>query len=546
MSRSLDFFELAFAEELVMQGDDLCADGAVQSIDQIERGLYSIAVLDGTDVHEVEVLKPKLKSRVCTCECLQAKRHKACRHIVAALYSLRRHFDSIEQARVKKKRKRSTKRLDINTVLQEISKDELVSFVQGYARRDKSFSTLLKAHFARQVDAADAKNKYKQILTSVIKPVQTAEVQLKGSQVRLYAHAAGELVDQLEDAMVLKDYVEALEIWKACTQKNEYVYKYSDLQGKAVDELTLRLHHVARELLSSDLAPELKKEVQQALIEVGELSYYVYRSVMLNPIELLYRHAQLTTDDKLALLTVVRRLAQDRLGSAEQPILEALSIRLQLQLGNKPDVEQLLADHYSIVSSIIRAILTANDYDAARWLSEHLRDAGHSTPTITKTLVEIYEHQGARRPLRQLAMEAFLQSHELRYFDLLKANVKVDRWPRVRKEVLSQVDKIAVRTEALRRDLDWAALTDELRAEGDLELTMQYTSYLKVYEPAALADLHVEQIRTYLQGHIGRQSQDYLDTFLLTLEKEGAVTSIKRVIKMLDKEFSYRSRLLSS
>jgi hypothetical protein len=544
MSRSLDFFELGYPDELVVQGEALYDAAAVQAIRKVDKKLYVVTVEDATATHEVELLKPRLKSRATTCDCMQHDRYKACRHVVAALFGLRRQVQEEESQKASsKERKRSAKKLTINDVLQQIDKDELVRFVQGYAKKDKAFGTLLKAHFARQVDAVDAKNKYKQILTSVIKPVQTAQVHLTATQVRLYAHAATELVDQLEDAIVLGDYIEALDIWRACSEKNEYVYRHSDLQGKAIDELAFRLQQVARDMLKAQISPSLRGELVETILAVGQLSYYVYRSVLLNPLELLLRYGDLSAERSAALLATTEAIIEDRDEAAELAILYAVRLRLQLHLGDTPDVKTLAVDLHALLPQLIRNLLAANDYDSARYLTETLRSLGHNSPTITKTLVEIYNHQGARRPLRQLAMEAFLQTYELRYFDLLKSSVKVDRWPRIRDEVLSQIDNAAVRTEALRRDLDWIALVEALRDIGDLELTLKYTSHLKVYEPDALADLHVEQVRDYLNSHIGLQSQAYLRALMLDLEREGAVSSTKKLIRMLDAEFGHRATL---
>lgn len=544
MSSSLDFFELGYPDELVVQGEALYDAAAVKNISRVDKKLYVVTISDATATHEVELLKPDLKSRVTTCDCLQHERYKACRHVVAALFGIRRQIqDEAAQKATSKERKRSAKKLTINDVLQQIDKDDLVRFVQGYAKKDKAFGTLLKAHFARQVDAVDAKNKYKQILTSVIKPVQTAVVHLTATQVRLYAHAATELVDQLEDAIVVGDYIEAVDIWKACSEKNEYVYRHSDLQGKAIDELAFRLQQVARDMLKAEIAPDLRTSLIETILAVGELSYYVYRSVLLNPLELLLRYASLTTEWQQRLLLSVEAIIADREDATESAVLQAIKLRLELILGETPDIETLAVGHNSLIPQIIRNLLAANDYDSARYLTETLRSQGHNSPTITKTLVEIYSHQGARRPLRQLAMEAFLQSHELRYFDLLKSSVKVDRWPRIRDEVLSQIDNPAVRTEALKRDLDWIALVEALRDIGDLSLTMKYTSHLKIYEPQALADLHVEQVRDYLNSHIGLQSQAYLKTLMLDLEREGAVSSTRKLIRMLDAEFGHRATL---
>ena len=150
-----------FDGDTVYQGEHLYDSGAVHEINKPEKSLWTIVVHDGI-FYEVELFSPFSQRRKSSCECDTYKRIKSCKHIAAALFALRTQLREEAERKADRLRNKTTtgKKLNINTLLQELDRQDLLHFIKAYARKDKNFNIALKAHFARRVDLEDNHAKY--------------------------------------------------------------------------------------------------------------------------------------------------------------------------------------------------------------------------------------------------------------------------------------------------------------------------------------------------------------------------------------------------
>ena len=401
MSNSLDFFELQFSEQVVLEGEALYDNQAVSDLLQVEKTLWIALVEDG-ETYEVELLKPTNKSRQFTCDCAHYKRHKECKHIVASFFAFRAKTRLADEMK-KKPRKVSSKQFNLNLILEQVSKDDLVRFLKNYSKKDKKFSTLMKAHFARTVSGA-FENRYKAILQSVIKPVQTAEVNISAAQVKHYVQVCTELTDQLEDAIVLEDYQESIEIWESCVATNEYVMHYTSFQAADVQKLAFRLSTVFKTLLQVDMSTELRQDLIYAALDIASRSYYHYKQVSTNLLELVFQSVGIHSDWSEDILGTIEQLIPQKEGE-ELVILTALQLRLMYHAKQSIDIKSVIEIHGKDISLLIKAIVTATDFECAVSLCQQILEEYPEMTSLNASLVEVYQYQNDVDGIRKLAFE---------------------------------------------------------------------------------------------------------------------------------------------
>jgi hypothetical protein len=537
LSNSLDYFELQFSEQVVLEGEMLYDQQAVKDLLQVEKSLW-IALVEDAETYEVELLKPQRKSRQFTCDCTHFKKHGECKHIIAAFFAFRSKIRSIEEGK-KKPRKTSSRHFNLNLILEQVSKEDLVRFLKSYGKKDKKFATLVKAHFARSVSGT-FNNRYKTILQSVIKPVQTAEVNIGAAQVKHYVQVCTELTDQLEDAIVLEDYRESIQIWQSCLSMNEYVMHYTSFQASDVQKLAFRLSTAFKTLLQAEMSPELRQELIQSSLEIATRSYYHYKQVSTNILELVYQSVGPVSNWTEKLLENIEELLPQKDGE-ELLILTSLKMRLLYRTNTPINVSQLVDAFGKDITLLIKNIVTSTDYECAVHMCKKIVEVYPEKTTLNAVLVEVYQYQSNIDGIRKLAFDMLVSSHESRYFDMLKEHTPSGEWAGIKKQALQLIDKVKVRTELLTRDEDWDGLLKVLNEENDLNLTMKYTYRLNLNRPSELAELYEGQLRDYLKNHIGTKAGAFFKEVLLHLETVGALTSIKRIYKLLDREFPHRT-----
>ncbi|MBK7007277.1 MAG: SWIM zinc finger family protein [Saprospiraceae bacterium] len=218
-----DNIELMFPDEVYLRGEELFEDGAVLEFTPIEKNLFSFVVSDGQRF-EVEWLRPFTKHQRASCDCSFFKSEKVCRHVVAAILAYKATLPEKKEKPAESQQKSG---LNLFTLLNNVTKEELKAFIKNYAQTDKKLSTALKVHFARKVDLHDNEKKYRSILDAIIRPVTTGSATIKISDVKSLNQVAIEFIEQAWDAIALGQYGEALILTKVTLSKLCYTLHHN-------------------------------------------------------------------------------------------------------------------------------------------------------------------------------------------------------------------------------------------------------------------------------------------------------------------------------
>ena len=267
----MSFLENTILEKHFIKGEKLFDEGAVLEVVEVEKKLWSVMVKDN-GILEVEIQNPNTKKQKSTCECKGFAEENSCEHIATALLYLRKK----ESEKVQKRKEKALQKQSFNlrTILDNVPSDDINKFIRSYAQTDRMFNILLKASFARKIDLEDNSQKYRSILSSLIKPISTENNASTTTDIRIALKVIDEFNSQLEDALSLNQLDEAFLIIESCLPRLHYLFSNYNKRTEKVHDLIATFHSHVDELYNNLLAPALLNKLDELIVDLFEKSYY--------------------------------------------------------------------------------------------------------------------------------------------------------------------------------------------------------------------------------------------------------------------------------
>jgi hypothetical protein len=270
---ALKDFELHISAATTLAAETLLAEGAVRTLQEVERHFWIAKVTDDEERYEVETIITPGKIKGYTCECWSEPRKTMCKHIAAALLKIRQYLDKKAEERKEREEKAAEAaagRLTVVNILEQVPAVEVVEFVRQYARQDRDFALALKAQFAGALpQGGDA---FVLLIQSVIPVKSTLETMREAEFKRLNATVTA-LKGQAETAVLLAHYAKLLAIADAFTTEIMPLLKETDNERKRTPmlcaEVSAVVKHVTLTIGNGALAPEIKQGSWQILEKIA-------------------------------------------------------------------------------------------------------------------------------------------------------------------------------------------------------------------------------------------------------------------------------------
>ena len=276
-------------------------------------------------------------------------------------------------------------------MISEIQNEDLKTFIYNYARKDKSFELALKAHFISRITIADQDDKYRSILSEVVKPKTLSHPKLGPTEKKTISVILHDFTHQMSDLLSMEDYTEAYYIIKHSLDKIAYIQNKFLVKDKPIEESRLTFLKGLSIILREPIAPGFRKNAERQLMEILHKSYYLPKNICITTVlddadVLTYEDkAQLIDDlkvksswthDKKALMKAVVRLShpfQDLIATVLQDyehkaIDEALKDLILHYPDKRPVVKSYLDEAMSDFSQgktllLCLEALSAKDHD---------------------------------------------------------------------------------------------------------------------------------------------------------------------------------------
>ncbi len=550
MAKSQELFELHFDGDTVYDGEQLYDSGAVHEINKPEKSLWTIMVHDGI-FYEVELFSPFAQRRKSSCECDTYKKTKSCKHITAALFALRTQLrEEAERKADRQKHKTTTgKKLNINTLLQELDKQDLLHFIKAYARKDKNFNIALKAHFARRVDLEDNHAKYKGILDSIIKPITSLTNRAKAADLKSFISVAKELTAQLEDAVSVADYRDAFFIIDAGISKAEYVRYHYDNYADETLAISQRFHELLVLLHQRVHAKELKSNLLDLIIDLPQRSYYSHNRLEGHLYFLLigkqYKDKGLMLRLKdICLNTLMKKTHEDH----EMVTILSIVHMIDFHLTKLKDINWFVTDYAKLSMSVVDRLVHANEAEVSVKLMKKMKAHFPKSRELKRKLLQVLLSLDQLDELSKVLPKYVIQSDDTKLLFKLKDKLSDDKWADVILELINHYkelpDKKSILASLYFNEEDYDSLISLMHNGVELDLLMNYDHKLLRKYPKDLSEIYQKVLSDIIDSYLGDKAHASVKKAIYHMDQLGARKLRKSVMSYLEKEYKHRMQYL--
>lgn len=529
----MSFIENTIAEQHFLKGELLLESKSILEVVEIEKRLWSVMVKDN-GIIEVEIQNPNTKSQKSTCECKTFAKESSCEHIAAALLHLRK-LDTERKEEIKKKKAESRKQaFNIRTILDEINEDQLKKYIRTYAQKDKNFSIMLKAAFARSIVLEDNKQKYKSILDSLIKPISTDQLKSTSSDLRLAMKIIDEFNSQIEDCISLSLYEEAFSIIEATLVKLHYVYAKYPVRKEEVANWISKFHAHIDLMYQEKLAPKFKLKMDDFMLELWQKSYHNYLVEALSLYQIADKHKR--KEVKTVMLEGITSKNINTVKQSNKVVFTALLIL------NKVHKNITVADDIQL-EAINYLMRSGNPKDAIEYMEFFLENR-HVNRMMQHTLLSAYDSTNQSAKYITKAIEFYVTNGDIRFYRLLTEK-HADKWSPVKSKIIKAIAS-GKTTSSFRATFYFnekmvTELVSELEQEADLRHLMKYDIFLYKEDFVSLERIYHKALEKYLNTHVGSIANNFINEIVSHLSNAKAYKMEKSVKGFLNENFPHRS-----
>ena len=536
----LSFIESELDEEIYMLAEEIIDNRLVLHLTEKKKNKWDALVSDQGMRHTVQVwvVANKVKSYQCTCP--SSNGESICAHIGATLIELRKTLLDAQIREQNQVSSRSRSRtLDTRSLMSHISKDELVDFIQGKARKDRNFKLLFQASFIKKISRKDLNS----FVESTFPVLTKANEKIAASKLKAYVDITEELIKHVKNLLSEGNLIEAHELIYLLLKKSFYVKHHLSTEKSRF----IKMH---KELLK-DFAGLYD------LIEAPE-----YRAAIVDQVDLLletsYISAELPEEQEIWIKQIIFHdepeklalLAKSYLSRGKQEYNSYYFIKTVLLLLTEEKEERLKAieymdgqEKYRIIQYVVR--------------QKHL-------PIVHQVLFDFYLYSELSHPLAKAIIEHivvpkeqqsdfisrtidyYTRFNESAYLEGLD-NLGLDRGVYL-DIILSSLEERAEISAIIKMHLyyeNFDACISLLSEHLSWSLLTDFDEKLLEVRPKQLYDLYYQMIKNYVDDHFGEFAREFSNRAFVRLNNLGHREMITRLKVALKAVYPDRKSLWS-
>ena len=554
---ALKNIESEFSEQLVLLAESLMDMGKVSNPKKIEKNLWLMEVRQDDELtFEVEIQISGKKIKAFTCDCENFSANKKCDHSVAGMLQLRKsqNLKALKKRTEQRPKSTAPKKLNISSVLNNVSHDELKEFIRAYSRKDKRFSLAIKAKFANAVKLEDSKEKYIQLLNATLTAVRKTNGTINYSGTLQVRKVVSDVLDHLEDALALEHYREVVDMLQAILEKIIPIIRLTAPNEKILAQMIAQTLESLKELTRQKLPQDLKKELWEFCLK--ELNKSTYRKHQIQ--QLLYDNLFTLTNEKKKAVQVLEKI--DLLLSEQtnrETAIPLLLFKFGLLEKHQPKaLDKFIEAHLNekeILMAAIEKTFHQKDFSKTKQLvNKGLADQKliKVKNTLNEYLLKIAIATNQKKDIIHYARIRFFNTLDFSYFKILKSTID-KKWKSELKIIIDELEstpyhpkKKNIFAEIYASENLPHELFTYIKKIRSLELLQQYDDQLLEYSKQDVYVLYEDLLVSYLQSHIGRKASERIRIILFHLKKIGANKLVHRLIKEFKTEYKERHTLM--
>lgn len=564
MGIPLSHFEEYIDGPILKRGLSYFKKGFVHEPTEIRPGDYE-AVVEGSEEYTVKL---SIRNRVITehsCDC-PYDMGPVCKHVAAVIFYIEQEELGLTQntkkgsskkakASSSKPSKRKTIAQQVDDLLDKVTYDELILFVQELASKDSLFRNLLLASFA-QYNPNESKALYTKQVNTLIKVARGKYGFLDSSGTEYVSKELSSMLSLAERYLRQGNHKSAFFICTAIMDELISGLQYADdMDGNLTDII-----YDAFDTLTAIAQEDPPEEVRKLILEYC-LTSFSKRSFSgwdwhLNFLRLA-AYMLSTDNDMEELFKRIAAIPQ----SSEYELKKAQEIQYDVLLRRKGKsvaqryLEQNI-DNPSFRAQAIQDALDQKDYQKATALANDgiEQDAGYPGLIMDwyDWLLKIAESQNDSERIILYARHLLLKGHNSKrdYYQILKETVPPEQWTDFVETIVQEAmeRKPYYRTDLVAsifiREEWWNRLLDLVKEEHTLDRLAKYEKILAQHFPNELANLYAERIIRYIEDHIGRSHYRTACKYIRRMIKLGAREKADKVISQLRQTHSRKKALM--
>ena len=253
---TLSDFEKIIDPKILKRGYDYWFTGQITDLLEKLEGHWQ-AKVSGTSTYHVEV---KVKNDVVTqisCNCPYDYGDE-CKHMVAVLYGIREGLsrDKFSSLSPPKSRKELTEE-----ILQDVSTEDLLSFVKSQAIQNKEFFLYLLAEFGQKLDFKELKTHYKRFIEELFKEYARKDHYINYEDVFAFIPHIDALLAKAGELILNYQYKTAMAICQACAEDLIFVIMDADDSQGYIGDSIKDAFDMLIEITQESSDEEIKKEM---------------------------------------------------------------------------------------------------------------------------------------------------------------------------------------------------------------------------------------------------------------------------------------------
>ncbi len=540
---------------LIMAAEELIARNRVAPIKELEKHLWFTTVNDDK-AYEVEVQITPSKVKAFSCDCKPYILNKTCKHIISALFLLRK--EKLQQAAQKQQKKQANKKhiqkLSVPLLLKNIPETDLKSFVQEYAKSNPNFAISLKAKFAKVIEIDDNFEKYSTILKAAISNTKKSKGVIKGRNAKHLYQTIQELLNQIDEDIALEHYTDAFLLLRVLLKHLPLAIAQAD-QINILKAFIQQCIDILVEFCKKVTSPQLKKQLWEFCFEAFKRPFYHAHDFDTDLMSCLLSLAVDPKDDE-QLLAFLTEESQHNDSPDRSARLLLFEIKILEKLNRKEETQKLieanLHNRNILAVAIKNACAEKNYLHAEQLASSALQNVENNIEKrlLEKTLLKIALDQKNEALILQYARLCFFHDYEIQYFQLCKKFI-TDNWLDFRNQLLEEIDQKAYRIEL--KDAKAAIFYQEnmfeelmayIRKISSLHLLQKYDAALFVDHEPVVTELYMELLSNYLKNHLGRQAAIKIKSVLQHLKQQGKFELTNQLVTIFKNLYAERHALI--
>lgn len=459
-------------------------------------------------------------------------------HVLAGIHLRKYLTEEEEKENARPVRTRRVAATPLSVLLKDVPHQQLLLFVQSYAKKDKHFSARLQANFISKY--GKDRDKYGDLLATIVKPKSEKSPKLPQKDLQTTISILSNFSSQADDLYSLGKYKELSQIVMASLKKIAYIDQAYGIENQKVKDIKLHFIDVLRRTTQKDIAPEFSLQLLNEIVDIAELSYYQSDDIPQSLYEIIYSH-QLTQETQVETLIESLKSKYDRLDKLKRPYVLCASLIISSRFDGTLKKTFELWESTDIVPAINR-LLSMEFFEAVDQCLGMLADREDLQKEIS--LLKAERYYNSKQNAQSLKHYLKWMRHRPKVFELVKRVQRLDL-ELLFDHSLQIKNAVADYTPEhqlyIYNGLSLSNLLTEAILEGqNMEYMQQYDRDLVEDDPEFVTEFYDQWISTYLSDHFGTKPIIVVEQHLRHLADIGLKKHAMLLKRKLKADFQTR------